>query len=256
MRAALSNSEVKAYALYALLVLLCPNKGNVQVKGGLLEQTVNTFSVNDLSRIDAMLSLAKKVQQPLGIEYAGPELFETVNFTVESTTLRAIVDRIFPSSDGFQVSVQDGVLLINNRNSAEPNALETVLANFSIPKCSILRAEALLRLQLVQSVEPNRTHGYGMSISGDGSEMIGPFTLTHVTVQQALNRIVRDRGAAAWIVQEGPQESKQPLTSDTVERLLDGRRILWTVVDYNSPLMGQIAQITQERVLVHPAPRQ
>lgn len=243
---ALPGSMTKLCIISILLGLVCVRDFG-QEKGGILEQTVNSFNVNHISRIDAVLLLAKQLNQPLGIEYAGPELFEPVTVNANSAKIGTIIDLLFPPSIGFQVAVEDGVILINRGNSLK--GLDTVLTDFSIPRCSVLLADALLRVRLSQQVNPDKKRGYGLSVSGEESERIGPFVLTDVTVRQALNRIVRDRGAAAWIVQEEPQADNQPLDSGFAERILDGRQVLWTVVEYDSPLISSIGQITRERAL-------
>jgi len=88
------------------------------------------------------------------------------------------------------------------------------------------------------------------SISGESSAQIGPFELTNVTVREALNRIVREHGRAAWIVQVRPEMLVRPSGVELEDKILDGSLIVWTIVEYdNSAMMSSIGRITQEHVL-------
>lgn len=233
--------------LYALVFTVCFS-GFGREKGGFMKQPIRSFSVSNVSRLDALLALAKQQKQPLGVEYVGPELFEPVSLNVESTSIGSVLETLFPSKRGFRVSIDNGVLLIENIDVSEkrPNALDTVISHFSIPRCSVLEAEALLRAQLSQQLSGMNQTGYGISVSDAGGATVGPFVLTHATVRQVLNRIVHDRGAAAWVAQVEPSALQQPLSAETARSLLDGRETLWTVVDYDGRLFEKIGQITQE----------
>lgn len=63
--------------------------------------------------------------------------------------------------------------------------------------------------------------------------MVGPLRMRIVTVRQVLNRLVRDAGQAAWVVQVPPREMGQLPSSG-----------LWLSIEYSDPLrMGRVAQL-------------
>ena len=208
-----------------------------------VSQTVSSFNVDGISRIDAVLRLAKQQQLPVGIEYAGSKLFEPVTVHVGSTDLSAVIEALFPAGSEFRISTADGVLVISHSEVPESrvNVLDRVPPDLSIPESSVLSASAELQIWLSRWLRPV-THGYGFSISGGGDVLVGPFEFKQATVREALNRIVRAHGRAAWIVQVKPE-----MVVDPGDYMQSGG-LLWTVVEYESPLIERIGQITQDRV--------
>jgi hypothetical protein len=235
---------------YALAACAWIESAGQMIGGIALKQKVHSFSVKHVSRLDAGMLLAKQLHQPLGIEYAGPEMFEQIDVDTKTTTVDGVINEIFPPALGFEIRVEDGVMVINSRQTPESSMklLDTVLPTFAIPKASVPYAEARLRNQLFDEIHPGDRQGHGTSVSGDQSETIGPFTLNNVTIRQILNRIVRDRGQAAWIIQQGPEGDKQSVDVDAAERMLTGEQIPWIIVDYDYRLMGNLGEVTKERV--------
>lgn len=245
------QSQVRRILWIAILFVSClcaPAQGQRHV----LQQAISSFDVEGISRIDAILLLAKKEDIPLGIEYAGPKLFEPVTIDVGPTNVGTIVKMLFPSGLGFRISDQD-VLVISHRDvpGGRINILNTRLSHFSIPRCSLQRAYVILEVLLFkQLTPPSQWQGVMGSISGESSAQIGPFELTNVTVREALNRIVREHGRAAWIVQVRPEMLVRPSGVELEDKILDGSLIVWTIVEYdNSAMMSSIGRITQEHVL-------
>lgn len=208
----------------------------VPAKGDTLREPVRSFNVDGVSRINAVLLLMKQEKQPLSVEYAGKELFDTITVHTAASNLNSVLQLIFPAPIGFKISTNDDVVVISHfdPNSTRPSVLDTVLSRFSIPKCSLLMAEALLRVQLFREANPNNKAGYGLSISGADNTEIGPLDMKHVTVRDVLNRLVREHGQAAWIIQVRP-----PIP----EHSWDG---VWAVVEYDSGLFDHISEITRE----------
>jgi len=226
---------------------------NVQAQAGPMQRTVTSFNVTGVSRIDAILMLAQRQRIPLGIEYAGMQLFEPISVRLSQTDVQGAASAIFPLDAGFRISSDDGVLVISHRKvpAAPLNVLDTRLANFSIPKCSLQEAYIRLANQLLaQLTPPPGRRGITGSIPGAGSVQIGPFTMSDVTVREVLNRIVREHGNAAWIVQVEPQVLSLPSGTDLEKKVADGSLIAWTVVEYsNRVVMEKIGQMTKTHVV-------
>jgi hypothetical protein len=231
-----------------MLTLICAEGGG-QGEGGISQKPASSFNVDGVSRIDAALRLAKQQQLPLGIEYAGSKLFEPVTGHIRSDNAGIEMRMLFPAGSGFRISTEDGVLVISHSEAPEGrlNVLDTPLSKFSIPKCSVQEADALVRIRLLQQLRPDAQSGYGLSISGAGSVKVGPFAWTKVTVREALNRIVHEHGRAAWIVQVGPGMLVQPISPDLANQFSKGNLLFWTIVEYDSPFFDRVGRITKER---------
>jgi hypothetical protein len=241
---------VKGIISAVVLSLMCVDVGG-QGEGNNLQKSASSFSVNRISRIDAGLMLAKQRRLPLGIEYAGSKLFELVAAHVRYHNAGSEMRRLFPVGSGFRISTERGVLLISHSEvpASHLNLLDIPLSNLSIPRCSVQEADALLRIALLQALRPNSKTGYGLSISGAGSVKVGPFTWAKVTVREALNRIVREHGRAAWIVQVRPEMLVQPIDPNLLRQFGEGDLVMWTIVEYDSRLFDRIGRITEERAL-------
>jgi hypothetical protein len=196
--------------------------------------------------------LAKQQHVPLGIEYAGPKLFDLITLRLGPTDLGTIMESLFPSNTGFEVRTQNGVLVITDRavSKNKTNILDTKLSNFSIPRCSIQRAYVLLSTQLRRQLSPSGyDRGVAGSISGEGSTEIEAFVLTDATVREALNRIVTERKDAAWIVQVRPELLVQTNDGDVEKRFANGNLALWTIVEYDSSLMNNVGKVIKAHAL-------
>jgi hypothetical protein len=196
-----------------------------------MDQRVNSFDVDDLCRIDAILSLAKRQQIPLGIEYFGPQLFEHVTLHAGPNELITVTEGLLPASSGFRISIQDDVLNIGHVDVpiGHSGVLDTVLEEFSIRReFPVCMAEAVLRVALARHLRPDPLRRYAVSAPGPQvSQKIGPFTMNDVTVRQALNRIVHERGQAAWYS-----------LPDTIDPIPD---LLATTIEYDSPFFDRIS---------------
>ena len=235
----------------ALFVLLASFSVTGYSQEEISRRTVKSFDVVGVSRIDAALSLAKLQQFPLGIEYAGPKLFELITVHVGSSDIGTIMGDLFPSTAGFRILTQNGVLVVTDQAPPQNrlNILDVRLSHFSIPRCSVQEAYVLLMNQLRrQLAPPHQERGIAGSISGEGSTKIGPFALTDVTVRTALDRIVFERKDAAWIVQVRPELLVQTNDRDLEKMFSDGNLAPWTIVEYDSSLMRNIGKMVESHV--------
>jgi hypothetical protein len=207
--------------------LLCLHL-TAQIGGTQTAASVPSFSVDGVPRIDAVLTLAKRQSIPLGIEYVGPRLFDPVTVRLGSTDVRAVVGALLPTSAGFQLSENNGVLVISHRDvPVDANVLDVRFPALSIPRTSGLEASATLWTKMFWLLHPNA--GIVGSTLGDDPVEVGPFELQDVIVRDVLNRIVREHGRMAWATNGGPQ-------------VLDPKRRVgppWLLLDYdNEPSDG------------------
>ncbi len=167
---------------------------------------VDSFSVVDMPRIDALMTLAHQHRVPLGIEYAGPELFTPVTLQLDDTDVGTVISALFPASLGFRMAL-DGVVPVIHHIALPPasrNALDVVLPRLVIPRTtSMPRAASLVWMTLASQLDPT-IGGFAGSELGMPEERIPPTDLARVSAREALNRLARADGRGVWFVTVPP----------------------------------------------------
>jgi len=167
---------------------------------------VDSFSVVDIPRIDALMTLAHQHRVPLGIEYAGPELFTAVTLNLDETDVGSVIRALFPAGLGFRVAMDGPVSVIRHRALPPPgrNALDVVLPQVVIPRAvGMQRAVWQVWIALALQLDPT-VGGFASSELGLPEERVLPMELKRVTARDALNRIARADGRAVWFVTVPP----------------------------------------------------
>ena len=173
-----------------------------------LSMTVKHFRAEKVPLLDALLSFAQEQHLPLGIEYIDLHaVSDQVSIDIGSATVSQVLDAILKRAPGYTWSIRDDVICISHSDVpvGGSNLLDRVLSDFSIPRMSVTRAALALDRALYMDLHQG-TQGWAGSYAGkfrDGRwtryEMHG------VTVRDVLNRIVRDAGDAAWVIQVPPK---------------------------------------------------
>jgi TonB family protein len=167
---------------------------------------VDSFSVIDMPRIDALMTLAHQRRVPLGIEYAGPELFTAVTLNRDETDVGSVIRALFPAGLGFRVAMDGPVPVIRHRALPSPdrNALDVVLPQVILPRAvSMQRAVWQVWMTLALQLDPT-IGGFASSELGLPEERVPPMELKRVTARDALDRIARADGRAVWFVTVPP----------------------------------------------------
>jgi TonB family protein len=167
---------------------------------------VDSFSVIGMPRIDALMTLAHQHRVPLGIEYAGPELFTPVTLHLDDTDVGTAISALFPASLGFRVALDGAVPVI--RHAALPpasaNAIDVVLPRLVIlRRMSMPRAASQVWMTLASQLDPT-IGGVAGSELGMPEERVPPTTLVRVSAREALNRLARADGRGVWFVTVPP----------------------------------------------------
>lgn len=203
----------------------------------LLLRPVAFFVTERLSLPDALLKLGQEQEIPLGIEYLHIEdVRKRITLRVTHTNVGEVVKSILAYGRGYEVVVRDGVLNITHPSvPSDPNKnlLNRVLRKFSVPERTPISSAAglALRAQLKRALRPPPPArpgagpvGIAGTSPGDPENVVGPLELRDVTVRQALNRLVKENGNAAWVVIVHP---------DRLDRIPDSG--LWYIINYESP---------------------
>lgn len=207
-------------AVWAILAVCWTHGALGQAQTDGFRTPVNGFVADNVRRIDALVSLARARQIPLGIEYAGPLLFERVTLRANATAVAAALDALLPAAEGFRVSNRDGVVLVGHADLATTRTLDVVLPSLAIARSGLQYASVSLWMRLASYLRPGI--GLAGSILGPLGRPIGPIAMTQRTVRDGLNEIVRAHGRAAWVVTVGPARLQNEPTE-----------MFWTILDYD-----------------------
>jgi len=216
-----------------LASLACEQLTRCQENSGessrILDRTVESFSVEDVTPLDAVLELGRHEQIPLGIEYIDREVVgKPVSVAVGRSTVRDILDMFVPVGRGYLYRVQNGVVVVTQKNvpAGKKNILNTILSEFAVNRTDLQQASSLLWMTLYKTLYPvPGPHGFvGTRRPGNPENIVGPFSLHNVTVREALNRLVSERKNAAWIVRV-PAKYMNQLPNEG----------LWMIAEYETP---------------------
>jgi hypothetical protein len=175
--------------------------------------------------LNALLWFGHDERVCLGIEFSGPELNREVQVWEVKSTVRKIIERILRSSEEYELSVSDGVVLIRRKGTRPPAWLDHRLPKFDSPKMELMRAGTGLWMRLELDMDPS-IRGFG----GDGPvtdppDEVGPFHERGRTVGQLLVRIVASSRGAAWF----------PTTKGVRVSFPASVNRFWTLVTYSAP---------------------
>lgn len=172
-------------------------------------KAVQSFKVEKISLLDALLQLGRERSLPLGIEYIDMKaVTEPITVEVKRATVAQVLDAILSQEPGYSWSFQNGVVHITHTGvpAGGMNLLDRVLQDFSIPRVSLTDADRMLRMTVYMDIHPE-SRGFAGDFPGPISNtQLDPLDMHDATVREVLNRIVREpRSGAAWVVQVSPE---------------------------------------------------
>ncbi len=163
-----------------------------------LSRQVSHFSIGKTSALDALLWLGRDERICFGIEFSGPELGRGVQVAADKTTVSEVVKKILVSSDAYQLSVSDGIILIHKKGVKPPAWLDHRLPQFELPRMELMSADTGLWMALESDLTPSQQGFAGDSPVTDPIDEVGPFREHGQTVRQLLIRIVASSRGASW----------------------------------------------------------
>ncbi len=223
------------------LVLLVSATGGF-AETSLLQKPVASFKLERASLLDALLSLGQQEHIPLGIEYVNlQDLERQVSVQVASTTVGSAVKAILGNFTGYTLHVADGVLNISHSDvpAGRRNLLDHVVPEFVIDRPTNLQtANNVLWMAFDRTLHQDNRGYIGHYPAGNTARVVGPLKMDHVTTRSVLNRLVRERGDAAWIVQVPPQY---------LDQLWNACRS-WRIVEYDDPGIRYESKVLRENL--------
>ena len=204
-----------------LLAAYLPAAGGDAVS--LFSRPIRHFSIGKTSALDALFWLGRDERVCIGIEFSGSDLRRDVQVEVDQSTLGEVVKKILGSSDAYQLSVSDGVILIRKKGINPPAWLDHELTEFELPRTGVMVAGNVLWMALETEMNPSQRGFAGDYPPTDPTDEVGPFHERRETVRQILNKIVAGSRGAGWCLSAEGTRVSFPAA---VNRF-------WTLVSYN-----------------------
>jgi hypothetical protein len=183
-------------AVFLLAVVAAPGAQRNAVS--VLSRRVSHFSIGQTTVLDALLWLGHDERVCFGIEFQGPELGRNVRVATDRTTLSEVVKEILGSSNAYQLSISDGVILVRKKGLKPPSWLDHRLPQFVLPRTELMSANNVLWMTLERDLNPSMGGVAGDFPPTDPIDEVGPFREHGQTVRQLLIRIVSSSRGASW----------------------------------------------------------
>jgi hypothetical protein len=207
----------------AVVVLLATNTGGVARNSeSLLSRHVSHFSIGKTSALDALIWFGRDQRICFGIEFYGAELSNPVEIEIDDATVGEVVQKILGSTDTYQLSVLDGVILIRKKEVRSPDWLNHRLPHFRVSRGELMAVDNQLWMALELDLDPLKQGFGGDYPPTEPIDEVGPFDERGQTVRQLLVRIVASSRGATWYPTQGA-EAPTPAS----------RNGFWTLVAYS-----------------------
>src|SRR6266404_699978 len=167
------------------------------------DTAVAYFESHGETSLKAFLRLGEESKIALGIVRINNNLCRNAEVVaVDNQPVLYTVNSLLKSISGYQAVVKDGVIIIEP-GATPPNSaqiLNLVIERYVAPPGSTMQElGAYLWQSVYYSFHP--TEGTMMEIlSGTNSVPIPPFEMHNATVEQILNRIVKEGGGGVWVL--------------------------------------------------------
>jgi hypothetical protein len=140
--------------LLTVAVLLTANSvGVAHNSDSLLSRHVSHFSIGKTRALDALIWLGRDERICFGIEFYRAELGNPVQIEMDNATIGEIVQKILGSTDAYQLSVLNGVILIRKRGVQPPDWLNQRLPHFKVARGELMSVSSLLWMALEMDLD-------------------------------------------------------------------------------------------------------
>jgi hypothetical protein len=199
------------------------------------DRIIDTFESHNEIALYSFLRFAAENKVPLGLILTDDQLCKKkTEITSEGESVSTIMRRLVSQVNGYQWMPEDGVLLVEPQliPQSTTQLLNTIVTRFAAPRTTLKGLGLFLIIDVRAQLHPSPGGTAGSLSRSPDTPMVGPLEMRNVTVEQALNEIIKMVSGGSWIVYPTPDD-----------RLSSDRKFL-DLVDYSENPSGNIRALT------------
>jgi len=176
----------------------------------LYNKQIEKFESHGESALNSILRLGIENKIPLGIIRSGDRLCTKIDLAVRGEPATTIIEALIKRIGAYRLRIKDDLLVIEPQfiPSSTAQLLATEIPLFSVGASTTQELEAALLRFTKAVLRP--AEGSAFSILGSPDDPRTPaFQMRNVTVDEILNRIVKQDEGGAWILLPIPDDYKK-----------------------------------------------
>ena len=173
------------------------------------DTAVAHFETHGETALQSLLRLGIETKVAFGIIRTDDRLCKnTVDVTISDEPVLNTADRVLKGTEGYRAVVRDGIIIIEPQvvppNSAQ--ILNLLIDRYIAPPGSTMQELGVYLWRSVYAVFHPAEGTMTEIVSGTNPVYIPPFEMRNATVEQILNRMVKEGGGGVWVLPPIPDD--------------------------------------------------
>jgi hypothetical protein len=173
-----------------------------------LNQAVVGFQARGEAGLQTILRLGETAEVPVGVVRADDSLCrDKIDLSVQKDTVANIMSKVISQTPDYRWLTRDGVVIIEPKSISADTAefLDIVIPRYAAPESTLQELAAFLLTDVRGVLRPNEGTAADI-LSSSNEARTKPFEMRDATVEQILNRMVKQGQGGAWILLPIPKD--------------------------------------------------